>query len=160
MSRLYQLHRCHHYQLRTMTEMVTILELVINQGCFSCLSAACSSLLSPIKGCLYLNNKALISVNYYSAGYCILSTSLCLALPLSSSSTCSSSYKLPPHIPPFIHSLSFLPALTSPCPSFPPMKESRDIGILTITVAILFSYLLHFVHTTLNCVTSCAPAEC
>lgn len=69
---------------------------VINQGCFPCLLAARSSLLSPIHGCLYLNNKALISVNYYSAGHCIDSISHRLPLPLS-----SSPFSLH-HTPPFI----------------------------------------------------------
>ena len=66
-------------------------------------------LLSPIKGCLYLNNKALISVNYYSSGHCILCVSLfCFYSSLLSSF--STSY---PHPDP---SLSSVLALTSPCP--------------------------------------------
>lgn len=107
----------------------------INQGRFPCLSATCSPLLSPIKDCLYLNNKALISVNYYSAGHCILSISLCFALPLSSS-------LLSLH-----HTVFSLYLLSWPSPLLVPLslhwRESRDIGFLNTTQAILLYYFFH-----------------
>lgn len=90
---------------------------VINQSGFPvCLSPP---LLPPARDCLYLNNKALISVSCYSAGHCISSVSLCL-LPLCFvlNHTC-----LPTHThPPLIHFLSSVLDLTSPCPSFSPLK--------------------------------------
>lgn len=75
MRLLYQLHHCHHYQLQPMTEMVKILVEVINQSCLTWYV-----LLFPVKCCLYLNNKALISLSYCSAAHHILPLSPCFAL--------------------------------------------------------------------------------
>lgn len=86
MSRFYRLHRCHDYQLGPTTEMLTILGVGYKSRPFP----RCVMLSSPVfqwKVVFNLNNTLLISGNYYSAGHCILSISLCLALPLSSPST-------------------------------------------------------------------------
>lgn len=127
---------------------------VINQGCFSCLSATCSPLLSPIKGCLHLNNKALISVNYYSSGHCILSVSLFCFYSILLSSF-SPSY---PHPDP---SLSSVLALTSPCPVPSHWRESIDVCLrqnLTnwnLFLLFLLFNIYRWVHTAniINCVT-------